>query len=262
MADKIPELIQPLLDDFLAEVNQTLPGLLNGFYLYGSIALGNFHPTKSDVDFVAILNRPATENEIAQLSLIHERIHETYPAHQMDGSYLQKSDIGKLPDEMNPHPYFNGELHPTGHYEINLVTWWILKNHGITIYGEDICEMNFSVGWDVLREAMHENLNSYWHKWAYSPEYFVYLFQDNAIEWAVLGILRLYYSFCEDAIASKSEAGLYAFSKFHKQWRPIIHEAMQLRNDEPSVYKNKLRRQQEARQFLRFVIDECNRILE
>lgn len=261
MADKIPDSVQLLLKDFLVEVNQTLPGLLNGFYLYGSIAMGNFQSGKSDVDFVALLNHPCAEDEIRQLASIHKLITHQYPQYPMDGSYLQKGDIGKLSDEIPSHPYFDGELLLIGHYEINLITWWILKNHGVTLHGEDIRLLSFNVDWNTLRDSMHNNLNTYWHKWAYNHEYFQYLLDDESIEWALLGILRLYYSFKENSITSKTNAGEYALLQLPSKWHPLINHAVALRNGEHTAYHNHLQRQHEARKFLRYIIDECNKIL-
>jgi predicted nucleotidyltransferase len=48
---------------FLTAADELVPGLVTGFYLVGSVALGDFHPrgagrgrlsTASDIDFVAV----------------------------------------------------------------------------------------------------------------------------------------------------------------------------------------------------------------
>ena len=259
----IPPEIQTQLDDFLTQVNTTLPGLLNGFYLYGSIALEAFHPQKSDIDFLAIINRPCTETDIRQLADIHQIIATHYPVNPMAGCYVQKTVTGTIPVEVDTCPsYFDGAMHPLEPHDINLVTWWILKNHGITLQGIDIQSFAPDVKWEVLIRAMRENLNSYWHAWAHHPKRALFLLSDWGIEWSVLGVLRLYYSFREAGVTSKSGAGEYALLQLPEQWHPLIQHALVLRNERVTSYKNRLTRQQDTRQFLRFVIAKCNEMFE
>ena len=61
---RLPLPVQPLLDEFLSRMGQQLPGLLVGFYVVGFIALGGFDEHFSDIDFVAVLARPLSTDEI------------------------------------------------------------------------------------------------------------------------------------------------------------------------------------------------------
>ena len=65
--------INVLLDELLHSMKAILNEELIGFYLDGSLALGDFDPATSDVDFIAAVARPlapATFDALA-LSLIH-----------------------------------------------------------------------------------------------------------------------------------------------------------------------------------------------
>lgn len=259
--NNIPKEVQALLGDYLTQVNKALPDFLEGFYLYGSIALGAYEHGKSDLDFVAVIKRPATLQDLEQLRYIHTQLHDRYALIPMDGAYLQISDLGKAPEELTPYPYFDGTLHDAGHYDVNLVTWWMLEHHGITVFGEDIAPDALTVRWAVLEEKMHDNLNSYWSKWANDPEQVALLKHDGAIVWAVLGILRLYYSFKEQGITSKIGAGEYALNHLPQQWHPLIREALALRKNQASHYQDVAQRQQEAQQFLQMVIARCNQLI-
>lgn len=63
---------------------------------------------------------------------------------------------------------------------------------------------------------MRDNLNSYWLKWVNSCRrftsigYIALLVSLKTIEWGVLGVSRLYYTFNEKNITSKVGAGEYA----------------------------------------------------
>ncbi len=132
MNQRIPESIRPLFQEYMSLVNQQLAGLMKAFYVEGSIALGGFNERFSDVDFVAILNRQATRTEIDTLCHIHNIIQKSYPRWKMMGSYLQAGDLERSVDRVEPHPVcHDGALRLDGHFELNSVEGWILKNHGI-----------------------------------------------------------------------------------------------------------------------------------
>lgn len=88
---------------------------------------------------------------------------------------------------------------------INHVTWWILKNHGITVIGPQSNLFTITVDWDELIRKMHHNLNTYWASYTVHPRRMAQFFTDYGIQWIVLGVLRQFYTFHEQAITSKSE---------------------------------------------------------
>lgn len=258
MTEKIPDEIQNLLADFIQQINTEKPDLLSGFYLYGSIAIGAFNPQKSDVDFMALLTRKCTLDDLQILENAHKYISQKYPKNQLDGSYLPAYHLGKYTDNLESYPYFDGEFHRAGHYDINHITWWTLKHQGITIYGETLNTETIHVDWQMLLEAMHLNLNSYWQDWAINPDKQKLLIHDGAIEWVVLGVLRQYYSFKENGITSKTGAGEYALLHLPERWHTLIKDALLIRNNQKSLYADKVKRQEITVDFLHLVITECN----
>ena len=79
MDTRVPQLIKPLLEEYLLLADHQLPGLLEAFYLDGSLALGDFHEHCSDIDFIAVLSRRCTPPEVARLHAIHHHLERTYP---------------------------------------------------------------------------------------------------------------------------------------------------------------------------------------
>src|SRR5258708_12285988 len=88
----IPEGLQPLFEDYLLTIDQSLPGLLAAFYLEGSLALGAFNERWSDIDFVGVLSRHCTKQEVETLEAIHRRLQSAYPRWQWQGEYLCGED--------------------------------------------------------------------------------------------------------------------------------------------------------------------------
>jgi hypothetical protein len=249
MHPTLPDAIQPLMQEYLTQVEQRLPGLMTACYLHGSVALGAFEPALSDVDFITVVSRRCTPDDLAQLATIHAALEKRYPP--LQGSYLQADDLGKL--RIEPAPYYSdGVLHPSGRHDINSVTWWVLKNKGITRLGPP---PDYEVDWDLLVTKMQQNLHNYWGSYIRDPRRMAWLLSDYGVQWTVLGTLRQVYTFAEHDITSKTGAGEYALHKLPARWHRIIREALRIRQQEPgALYRSRFTRALDAFRFLQYII--------
>lgn len=66
----LPLSIQTLTKKFLQAMDTAVPGLIQALYLVGSVALDDFPPESSDVDFVAVL---AERADTASLQALGEK---------------------------------------------------------------------------------------------------------------------------------------------------------------------------------------------
>lgn len=89
MAATVPAVLTSLVDEFLALLEEKLPGLVGGFYLQGSLALDAFNERWSDLDFVAFLNRGWTTRDLAALQNIHHTLHRKYPRWPVEGLFVE-----------------------------------------------------------------------------------------------------------------------------------------------------------------------------
>jgi hypothetical protein len=257
----IPDEIQPLLDDYLALMQAQLPELLGALYLHGSIALGAFQQHTSDIDFVTVINRCCTDDDKHTLAHIHRTLTQKYPQWTMDGCYLQWADLGKIGTEIAPYPHINeGHFNPEAQGTVNYVTWWLLKNQGVAVIGTDPKTLEMRIDWDAFMRDMQNNMNSYWRSFTTAPHRILWLLDDYGVQWAVLGVLRQFYTFREHAIVSKIEAGEYALNCLPQRWHRIIQAAINIRKQQPdTLYRWRIVRMLEAYQFLRYIIDLCNK---
>lgn len=100
---EIPQQVQPLLNDYIGVIEKELPGFMSACYLHGSIALGAFQPSFSDIDFITVISQRSSENDIDRLAAIHQTLKQKYPDLSMSGSYLQGHDVGQSEDAVEPH---------------------------------------------------------------------------------------------------------------------------------------------------------------
>jgi hypothetical protein len=230
MDSRIPLILHPLIREFTRQLDQELPGFIHAFYLVGSIALDSFNPQHSDIDFVAVLYRRALSQDITGLVKIHQAVGKHFPKWKMSGMYLQAADLGRLENDPEPFPaYHDGKIKWTRQFELNPVTWWILKNRGIPVIDPSSQDLPFTVDWNGLISWMHGNLNSYWVSWTVRPARILALLSDYSIQWAVLGVLRQFYTFRENQITSKTKAGEHALVCLPNHRHQITQEAIAIR---------------------------------
>lgn len=260
MVTNIPQPVQPVLHEYLRLVHDAVPELLVAFYLHGSLALDAFTPGLSDIDFIAITSRRCSANDLATLRAVHQRLTQRYPKTPLEGSYLQWPDLGQLEDTIPPHPHIHdGILHPSGYHDINSVTWWILKYRGIAVIGPPPDQLDIYVDLAELIVKMRHNLNTYWASFTTNPRRMAWLLDDYGIQWAVLGVLRQFYTFREQAITSKIGAGEYGLQHVPVHWHGLIQEAINIRmGGQPSLYQSRVVRAIMARAFLQLIITACN----
>lgn len=260
MDTRIPPAIRNLLNDYLALLDRQLPGLVTGLYLHGSSALDAFDENHSDIDFIAFLSRRATDDDAEQLRSIHQKIATKHPRWQLEGSYLQWSELGQLEATLTPSPvHHDNDFNARSKFDVNPVTWWLLKHRGIALIGPQPHELTLDVEWERLESWMRGNLNSYWISFIRKPQRIMWLYSDFGIEWTVLGVLRQYYTFVAHDITSKIGAGDYALQHLPQQWHRIIREAIRIRANSPgTLYGSKLARAVDAYNFLRYIIRYCN----
>lgn len=252
--------VQTLLDDYLRLMNDALPGLLEGLYLHGSIALGAYIHGQSDIDAIMVIGRRCTESDIDALRTLHATLTERYPKLLLEGSYVQWHDLGQAAENIPPHPNVHDHiLNPSGRFDINAVTWWVLKQHGIAVLGPESAQLAIEVDWDDLIDKMYDNMNSYWASFTTNPRRISWLLSDFGIEWTVLGVLRQFYSFREADITSKIGAGLYALYHLPPRWQRLIREAISIRSgsDAPPP-RSRLVRALDAYAFLKYIIATSN----
>lgn len=256
------------LDSFEQGIKNILRDKLYGIYLYGSIALGAYEANKSDVDFIVLLHDSLSEREEQLLLELHKQLLEEFPteAHRLDGLYLFAAHAGLTNAELFPYPYVTeGRFHVAGHWDINQVTWWVLKNKGIVLAGPAIEELPYTVEAQQLLETMHFNIYIYWTRYLERLQKGIAegvqnedLLNDLAD--AVLTLCRIFYTIQEKEIISKTAAGKWYKALLETEQREMlimtVNQALLIRQGESNNI-NKKDYLDNAIQFIGQMIEMC-----
>ncbi|MFE1245100.1 aminoglycoside adenylyltransferase domain-containing protein [Fictibacillus sp. NPDC058756] len=266
--NRVPVEVKEVVNEYFKIVDERLPNLLESFYLFGSVSLGAYQGGMSDIDFYAVVRRKLTDADVEVLKQVHHDRKKNYPKPSLDGMYVTREDLDGRNEGVQSCPYFNeGKLQMYRAFHRNWIDAYQLKTYGIVIKGLPIETYNITTDWNQLKKNLVGNINSYWMNWTKRCEsvtslQFPGLFVSGSmIEWGVLGVTRLYYSIKEEDIISKVGAGEYALQTVPEKYHQIIQEALRIRNrHKKSCYKSIFKRRRDALNYMKFVMNECNKL--
>ena len=196
------------------------PGLIEGLYVVGSVALHDWRPG-SDVDIVAFTADPATTDDVALLESAHAVVSaELDPGVVVDGPILAWGDVTVPPMPMMRPWTLAGEFHHDGDcFEINPVTWLTLDRYGIAARGPIAGELDVAVDLDEVRSFVRQNTSTYWRgvgeqiTGALDADPERTEFPSAMTEWAALGVARMLFTFEHADVVSKRAAGEWAVER-------------------------------------------------
>jgi hypothetical protein len=249
---------------YLEVVDEALPGRVEGLYLVGSVALDDFRPGASDVDFLAVTATPLTEDDATTLGEAHERLRDKVPEPALDGVYLTWDHLAADPTSLaGLTSHHDGTMKAEG-FDANPVQYLTLAKHPVVLRGPTSPEVFTDDA--VLRRWVRANLDTYWAEWVDRQHTLVrgaMLLADSAVGWGVLGTPRLHYTLATGDVTSKTGAGEYALATFDDEWHRIIEEALRLRRggQQIEVYRRRpLARRRDALDFMAHVIETAREL--
>jgi len=262
----VPEEAHEVIDHFLWLADDILPGCIEGLYLVGSIALGDYKPGRSDIDFVVVAGDALSAEELDRLEQVHRALSADIPRPWFDGIYVTWSDLERGPEGIGDVPFTHeGKFARDGGFEANPAVWLTLRNHPCAIRGPSAPRVWHDAA--TIRRWNIDNLNSYWRdllsqgrdaaQRAAALESDVRV--NRAVAWCVPGVARLHYTIAVGDVTSKSGACCYALDTFPERWSTVIKEAVALRHGEPLPSRDRASRFADVLDFMEFVIEDAGR---
>lgn len=238
------------VERYLAHVDQLLPGVVAGFYVVGSVALGAYRHGRSDVDFVAVVERALGPSDLRRLRIQHVRsgLHTAAVAVRRgrspltgtcNGVFILADDLAAPVSEIAPVASHTGHEFKTGATgsDVSPVAWKVLAERGIAVRGPEPSSLPLDPQPELLRSWNLGNLDSYWRPWASavqrSPRLRFGLRPRWSTAWGVLGAPRLHHTISTGEVISKEAAGDYALDVFPPRWHPLIGDALAYWRQQP-----------------------------
>jgi len=242
--------VNAFLHQFLSRVRAALGQDFVGLYLYGSLSLGDFDPTSSDIDAVVATVAPLRSGVVEGLRRLHTRMQASDGgwARRLDVSYMPLAALRRYDPATARHP-FSSTVSPFDVIEHGrdwVINLSIIRETGVVVAGPPPRTLIDSITPDDLRVAIRHILSTSWVQHVDGPDW---MRPRKYQAFTVLTMCRVWYVLERGIVVSKPRAATWAQEALDPHWKPLIRWAILHRDDpQPGDMKEVLR-------FLRYTID-------
>lgn len=222
--------VNAVLDTFLASVQTILTDHFVGMYVYGSLALGDFDPRGSDIDFIVVTDGELADHPVAALRQMHARfsVSDSPWAEKIEAAYVPRAALHSDASTTARYPQIEKgrilELDP-------LESGWILqchvlREHGIVVAGPDPRTLVAPIDRDAMRRVSAAYAVVWLDQAHHDPEWLAWLRCRDNQAFVVLTLCRMLYTLeCGD-VASKPAAARWARQTTGPRWDALIQRAL------------------------------------
>jgi hypothetical protein len=229
-------LVANALSYYLSQIDQYFPKDEISVYLVGSIALDDYRPGKSDIDFVTIRDKLWQPSDLLRIKNIHKLLSKNRNYPKFDGIYIVASDLKSHPDSCSPPFVLDNKFHYSGAFAANPITWKYLQEQALVLRGSK--NLDVAIDSAAVKRWCGKNVESYWVKWLYKLKHqFPYNLMGLAMsssEWGVLGISRIYATITNDIILSKSDSSNLIKDRVDSKWHNLLDTVFSARTNNPT----------------------------
>ena len=219
--------VNVVLNELLSSVRDVLGNHFLGMYLYGSLAIGDFDPQRSDIDFVVVTPDELPDKMLPALEAMHARMAASGStwATELEGSYIPQHALRRYNPAHARHPHVDlgGSLVVEQHDSDWVIQRHILRERGVVLAGPDPHTLIEPVPPDELRRAVLAVLRGWWAPMLrdstrlHSPRYRAY---------AILTMCRMHYTLQHGTIVTKPAAARWAQAALGERWAALIERAL------------------------------------
>ncbi len=215
---------------FLAQAQALLGAEFVGMYLYGSLALGNFDPATSDIDFIIVTEAELVPALIAALREMHARFDQGASpwSGRIEAVYAERNALRTFPPGEQSYPQVEKGRDL---FVEPLEMGWIfqcftLRQYGVALAGPAPTELIPPLDPDEMRRAAAP-IALMWQREAHEdPTWLPWLRERQSQAFVVLTLCRLLYTLELADVASKPAAARWALQSLSERWSTLIARAL------------------------------------
>jgi hypothetical protein len=221
--------VNALLHELLSSVQTILGDHFVGMYLYGSLAIGDFTPHRSDIDFLVVTADVLPGEVLSALKAMHARIATSGSrwATELEGSYIPQHALRRYGPTQTLHPHIDrgeGERLEVRQHDCDwIIQRHVLREHGVVMAGPALDRLIDPVSPNELRGAVLELLREWWAPMLDDP---TQLQEPGYRAYATLSMGRMLYTLQYGTVVSKTVAARWAQETLDKRWIDVIEQAL------------------------------------
>ena len=248
--------VEAVLEELVAANRKTLGDKLLAYYLYGSYMTGDFTIGTSDLDMSVVLTDELDERDLDNLKRMHEQFAVEYPAFdgRIETQYVSQKALQTFRTVRHPMANISpGEpFHLIEGGDEWLSNWWMILNHGRTLYGptpeEVIPPIADEEFFDVIRLYVEE-AREWGKKYTSLP----------GQSYTMLTMFRALYTLTHREHTSKLKAARWA-QKQYPQYAEMIEKAVYWREHHAEAADDPAATHQTVMEIVEFACAEIQRI--
>lgn len=249
-----------VLNEFLARIQTLLRKHFEGMYLVGSLALGDFDPLNSDIDFIVVTGTEIGDDLFDGLKDIHAQFAaSTSPwAERIEAIYIPHSALSRSIPGASPYPQIEKG---TQLFKAPLESGWVfqcisIRDRGVAIAGPEPHTLVGPISPDVLYSASANIVGTWIEQAENDPTWLPWVRQRSAQSFVVLTLCRLLYSMATGAVISKPRAADWAGKQLGERWARLIENARAGQHEVGTITQSE---EDETLAFIRFVFAQSKR---
>jgi len=208
-------------------------------YLSGSLALGDFDPQGSDIDFVVVTAGELPEDRIAALSDLHALFDAGGSpwVGRIEAVYIPREALRDYHTAQGRYPQVEKG---TTLFVERLESGWIfqcytLRERGVVVTGPDPRTLINPVDPDDMRRAAAPIAEMWLNQSRKDPSWLDWARRRENQAFVVLTLCRLLYTLDTGSVTSKPAAGRWARKHLGSRWADLIAGALDRQHDRVDV---------------------------
>jgi hypothetical protein len=254
--------VNVVLKDFLVRIQALLGSHFQGMYLVGSLALGDFDPRSSDIDFVVVTDTEIGDALFERLQDIHAQFAAS------SSSWANKIEAVYIPYPALRHAAPNASHYPQIEkgrelFKAPLESGWVfqcitMRDRSVVVAGSDPRLLVGSIHPQTMCSAAAE-IAGLWLKQAMNdPTWLPWLRQLDAQTFVILTLCRLLYSLATGSVASKPRAAEWVQKEFGEPWAKLIERTLAKQHEVGNIAQNE---EDGTLAFIQFTFEQSKRYL-
>lgn len=249
--------VNAVLMYFLEHVQRVLGERFRGMYLSGSLALGDFEPRNSDIDFVVVTDDEVPADLFAALQAVHARFNagDSPWATEVEAAYIPRRDLRRYDPAHARHPHIQRGATEVLEMDQLASDWvlqrYILREHGVVVAGPSPRTLIDPVEPWEMRRAVAALMDEWWGTMPDDP---ARLRRRGYQAYAVLTMCRVLYTLATGDVASKPVAARWAQATLGERWAALIERALAWRKDQQHTLDGGVG---ETLDLIRYTLERC-----
>lgn len=219
-----------VLLDLMARIQTILGNQFVGLYLYGSLALGDFDPQTSDIDFIVVSQSELSVELLPALQAMHAEFDLSGSpwARRIEAAYIPLNALINNASSTRPYPQVEKG---TELFLAPLEAGWAfqrytLRERGVVVSGPRPVTFTDPVDLSEMQLAAGAILGGWQEQAHQDPGWIAWVRQRGCQAFVVLTICRLLYSLETGSVASKREAARWAHKALGATQESLIQCAL------------------------------------